>query len=43
MIEGIKRIFAIPELKTKIVFTLMLLMICRIGAHIPVPGVNGDL
>ena len=43
MIEGIKRIFAIPELKTKIVFTLMLLMVCRIGAHIPVPGINGDL
>jgi preprotein translocase subunit SecY len=43
MIEGIKRIFSIPELKTKIVFTLMLLMICRIGAHIPVPGINGDL
>ncbi len=43
MIEGIKRIFAIPELKTKIVFTLLLLMVCRIGAHIPVPGVNGDL
>jgi preprotein translocase subunit SecY len=43
MIEGIKRIFAIPELKTKIVFTLMLLIVCRIGAHIPVPGINGDL
>jgi preprotein translocase subunit SecY len=43
MINGIKRIFAIPELKTKIVFTLMLLMVCRIGAHIPVPGINGDL
>ncbi len=43
MIEGIKRIFSIPELKTKIVFTLMLLMVCRIGAHIPVPGINGDL
>ncbi|MBS0647939.1 MAG: preprotein translocase subunit SecY [Verrucomicrobia bacterium] len=43
MIEAVKRIFAIPELKTKIVFTLMMLMICRIGAHIPVPGINGDL
>lgn len=43
MIEGIKRIFSIPELKTKIVFTLMMLMVCRIGAHIPVPGINGDL
>lgn len=43
MFEGIRRIFSIPELKTKIVFTLMLLMVCRIGAHIPVPGINGDL
>ncbi len=43
MFESIRRIASIPELKTKIVFTLMMLMICRIGAHIPVPGVNGDL
>lgn len=43
MLESIRRIFSIPELKTKIVFTLMMLMICRIGAHIPVPGINGDL
>lgn len=43
MIEGIKRILSIPELKAKVVFTLMLLMCCRIGAHIPVPGINGDL
>ena len=43
MIEGIRRIFAIPELKTKVLLTLFLLMCCRIGAHIPVPGINGDL
>jgi preprotein translocase subunit SecY len=43
MIEGIKRIFSIPELKTKVVLTLLLLICCRIGAHIPVPGINGDL
>jgi preprotein translocase subunit SecY len=43
MYEGIKRIFSIPELKAKVVFTLMLLMCCRIGAHIPVPGINGEL
>src|SRR3989338_6958550 len=42
MIEGIKRILAIPELKAKVVFTLMMLLVCRIGAHIPVPGINGD-
>src|SRR3569832_21386 len=43
MLEAIRRIFSIPDLKTKIVFTLMMLMVCRIGAHIPVPGINGDL
>ncbi|MGD0664443.1 MAG: preprotein translocase subunit SecY [Rhabdochlamydiaceae bacterium] len=43
MLETIRRIFSIAELKTKIVFTLMMLMVCRIGAHIPVPGINGDL
>lgn len=43
MLETIRRIFSIPELKTKIVFTLMMLMVCRIGAHIPVPGINGEL
>lgn len=43
MISGILRILSVPELKKKIVFTLLMLAICRIGAYIPVPGVNGDL
>ena len=42
MIDGIKRIFAIPELKAKVIFTLMMLIACRVGAYIPVPGINGD-
>lgn len=42
MIDGIKRILSVPELKAKIVFTLMMLIACRIGAYIPVPGINGD-
>lgn len=43
MIEGIKRLFSIPDLKRKIVYTLLLLIVCRIGAHIPVPGINGEM
>lgn len=43
MLEAVRRILSIPELKAKIVFTLMILMICRIGAHIPVPGINGEM
>lgn len=42
MIEPIKRVFGIPELKAKIFVTLILLAICRIGAYIPVPGIHAD-
>lgn len=42
MIEAIQRIFGIPELRVKIIYTLLLLAVCRVGAYIPVPGVNAD-
>ncbi len=43
MYQAIKNILAIPELKKKIVFTLLMLLACRIGAYIPVPGIDGDM
>ncbi|MDN3507114.1 MAG: preprotein translocase subunit SecY [Simkaniaceae bacterium] len=43
MISGLLRIFSVEELRKKIAFTLLMLVICRIGAYIPVPGINGDL
>ena len=43
MIEGIKKLFSIPELKSKIFFTLIVLAICRIGAYVPVPAINGSV
>lgn len=43
MLNGIKRVFQIPELKAKIFFTLILLAVCRIGSFIPVPGINGEV
>lgn len=43
MIESIRRIFAIPELRVKIFYTLILLGVCRLGAYISVPGVNADI
>jgi preprotein translocase subunit SecY len=42
MISALQRIFSVAELKTKIFFTLLMLTICRVGAYIPVPGINGD-
>lgn len=41
MFEGIKRIFSVPDLKAKIFFTLIVLAVCRVGAYVPVPGING--
>lgn len=42
MLQAIRKIFSIEEVKDKIVFTLLMLLVCRIGAYIPVPGINGD-
>ncbi len=40
MIQTIRKAWAIPELRKKIVFTLLILLIFRIGNAIPVPYVN---
>jgi len=43
MFESIARVFRIPELKSRILFTLMILAVCRVGGFIPVPGINGEV
>lgn len=43
MIDTFKRIANIPELKSRILITVFLLIVCRIGVFIPVPGINGEL
>jgi preprotein translocase subunit SecY len=42
LLEEFQNVFKIPELKKKVVFTLALLAVYRIGAHIPTPGINGE-
>ena len=42
MIDRIQSIFIIPELRRRILFTLSLLIVVRVGAHIPIPGVDGE-
>ena len=41
VVNSFKNIFQIPELKSRILFTLALLAVYRIGAHIPTPGIDG--
>ncbi len=43
MIQTIRKAWGIPELRKKIIFTLLILLIFRIGNAIPVPFVNVDL
>ena len=43
MLQGLMRVFQIPELKAKILFTLLMLAVYRIGGFIPVPGINGEI
>ena len=43
MIETIRKAWGIPELRKKIVFTALMLLIFRIGNAIPVPYVNAGL
>ena len=38
--SGFQNIFKIPELKKRILFTLALLIVYRIGVHVPVPGID---
>jgi preprotein translocase subunit SecY len=42
MVGGFQNIFKIPELKKRIFSTFGLLMVYRIGCHVPTPGINGD-
>ena len=40
MENSLKNIFAVSELRNRVLFTLALLGVYRIGNHIPTPGVN---
>ncbi len=42
MLQAFRNAFKIPELKNRILFTLMILAVYRIGCHIPTPGINGQ-
>ncbi len=41
MLGGFQSIGKIPELKKRIIFTLFMLAVYRVGCHIPTPGIDG--
>jgi len=42
MLEKLANIFRVPDLRKRVLFTLGLLAVYRIGGHIPTPGINSD-
>jgi len=42
MLEKLANIFRVPDLRKRILFTLGLLAVYRLGGHIPTPGINAD-
>lgn len=40
MLEALKNIFKIPELKKRVLFSLGMLAVYRVGCHIPTPGID---
>ncbi|CAI8822312.1 Sec translocon subunit SecY [Brevibacillus sp. IT-7CA2] len=43
MLASLTNIFKISDLRSKILFTLMMLVVFRIGSYVPVPNVNVEL
>ena len=42
MAAGIKNAANIPELRRRVIFTLIMLAVYRVGIQIPTPGINGE-
>jgi len=42
LVDSVQNIFRIPELRRRLLFTLGMFAIYRLGEHVPAPGVNGN-
>ncbi|OGR31872.1 MAG: preprotein translocase subunit SecY [Desulfuromonadales bacterium GWC2_61_20] len=43
MIASIQNIFSIPELRRRVLFTLGMLAVYRVGCHVPTPGIDAQV
>ncbi|MEX0829589.1 MAG: preprotein translocase subunit SecY [Nitrospirales bacterium] len=42
LVTSLQNILKIPELRSRVLFTLGMLAVYRVGAHIPTPGINNE-
>jgi preprotein translocase subunit SecY len=40
MLDKLRNVFQVPELRRRILFTLLMFVVYRLGEHVPSPGVN---
>ncbi len=40
MLSSLRNIFRVPDLRNKVLFTILMLLIYRFGAYVPVPGID---
>lgn len=40
MLEQLRSLFKIPDLKNRLLFTISMLIVVRLGSHIPLPGID---
>ena len=38
--EAVANVFRVPDLRKRLMFTLALLAVYRLGGHIPIPGID---
>ncbi len=43
MRQQFQSVFRIPELRRRILYTLAILVVIRVGAHVPIPGIDGEV
>ena len=43
MFDTFQNVFKIPDLRKKVLFTLLMIFIYRVGGHIPTPGINSGI
>lgn len=42
MLETVRNAFKLKEIRSRIIYTLLMLVVVRIGTQLPIPGVNGN-
>ena len=40
MLANLKNIFKVQDLRNKVLFSFMIIALYRLGAHLPVPGID---